>query len=166
MMFSRRIALVVVAGLVAGASAAQADQGISTAGVLGQLHSGNVREMRMGTMAIQHGKSKAVQDLGYTLIADHNAADTLVVQLAKAKGVTLAANTPPVGLMDLPMGDAFDASFAKLMLKEHKKTIAQMKTARAETRDTKLQVLLDQLLPVFETHAAMAQQLVDQSPKS
>jgi putative membrane protein len=166
MKFSRRIAVFLVTGLVVGAAAAQADQGVSTAQVLGQLHSGNVREMRMGTLAMQNGKSQDVQVFGKTLVTDHDAADTKVVLLAKEKGITLAANTPPVPPIHMPMGDDFDAAFAKMMLKEHQRTIADVKDARDGTRDAKLKALLIELLPVLEQHEATAQALVDKSPKS
>jgi putative membrane protein len=167
MRLSRRIAVFLVTGLLLGAgSRAFADQGVSTARVLGQLHSGNVREMRMGSLALQNAKSKDVQAFGETLIRDHDLADTMVVAFAKARGITLAANTPPVGPMNLPMGESFDAAFAKAMLREHQQTIADVTKARDGTHDPKLRGLLNELLPIFVRHESMAQKLVDQSPKS
>lgn len=168
MRFSRRIGLFLVTGLLVGVAASQAhaDQGVSTARVLGKLHSGNVREMRMGSMALQHAGSKDVKAFGETLIRDHDLADTMIVAFAKERGITLAANTPPVGPMDLPMGESFDAAFAKRMLKEHQQTIAEVTKARDGTNDPKLRGLLNELLPIFVRHEEMAKKLVDQSPKS
>lgn len=171
MRFTRRIAVFLVTGLgvvaaLSAGSQALADQGVSTAQVLGKLHSGNIREMRMGSLALQNAKSKDVQSFGEALIRDHDMADTMVVAFAKERGITLAANTPPVGAMDMPMGDAFDATFAKAMLREHQQTIANVTKARDGTNDPKLRGLLNELLPIFVRHESMAQKLVDQSPKS
>jgi putative membrane protein len=168
MMFSRRIALFLVTGLVVGASGAQAvaDQGTSTAGVLGQLHSDNVREMRMGSMAVQHGTSRDITAFGDELIRDHDAADALVVAFAKSRGITLAANTPPVGPIDLPKGEGFNAEFAKMMVKEHRDAIDQVNKWYVGTRDEKLKSLLSALLPMLEKHENTAQRLVDMGLKS
>jgi putative membrane protein len=171
MRFSRRTAVLLVTGLgvvaaLSASSQALADQGVSTAGVLGKLHRGNVREMRMGSLALQNAKSKDVQAFGESLIRDHDMADTMVVAFAKERGITLAANTPPVGPVNMPMGDSFDAVFARTMLREHQQTIADVTKARDGTNDPKLRGLLNELLPIFVRHEEMAQKLVDQSPKS
>jgi putative membrane protein len=172
MSFSRRIGLFLVtglgvlAGLGVAPSPAGADQGVSTARVLGQLHSGNVREMRMGSLAIQHAGSEEVKAFGESLVRDHDLADTMVANFAKERGINLAANTPPVGPVDMPMGEGFDAAFARRMLKEHQQTIAEVTKARDGTSDPKLRGLLNELLPIFVRHEQMAQKLADQSPKS
>lgn len=165
---SRRLGLLLVTGLLwsVAAAPARADRGVSTAGVLGKLHSGNVREMRMGSLALQHAGSKDVQALGESLIRDHDLADTMVVAFAKKRGITLAANTPPVGPLNLPKGESFDLVFAKTTLREHQQTIADVTKARDGTHDPELRGLLNELLPILVRHEAMAQKLVDQSPKS
>jgi putative membrane protein len=139
----------------------------STAEILGKLHSANVQEMRMGKLAEEHGRSADVKAYGKTLVEDHDAADTKVAKLAKEEGITLAAHTPPVPAeKNMPMGAGFDAAFAKAMLEDHRKAVAEVKLARDETNDEKLKALLGELLPVLEQHERTAQKLVDQTPKS
>lgn len=172
-----RLAALAVAGLFGGVfvdvfvdvfvgAPAWADRLPSTAATLGRLHSGNVKEMRMGTMAQLHGRSPDIKAYGKVLVDDHDAADTQVVKLAKDEAIVLAANTPPVELGDMPMGAAFDAAFAKAMLRDHEKDIGEVKAAIASTPDKKLKVLLEELLPVLEKHRDIAQQLVDERAKS
>jgi len=134
--------------------------------VLGKLHRSNVKEMQMGKMAQERGQSKDVKTFGKTLVKDHDAADTKVSKLAKTEGVDLAANTPALAHDDMPMGAGFDAAFAKGMLEDHKKDVADVKAARAATTDKKLKSLLGDLLPVLEKHEATAQKLVDHTNKS
>ncbi len=164
-MFSARC-LVFCAGMLLAGGSALADPAPSTAEVLGKLHRSNVKEMQMGKLAQERGQSKEVKAFGRTLAKDHDAADTKVSKLAKAEGIDLAANTPAVGQDDMPMGAGFDAAFAKGMLEDHEKDVAEVKAARDATTDKKLKSLLGELLPVLEKHEATAQKLVEQSRKS
>jgi predicted outer membrane protein len=68
--------------------------------------------------------------------------------------------------MDMPMGAGFDAAFAKEMLADHQKDIAQVEQARDATKDSKLKALLTDILPVLKKHESIAQRLVDQQKKS
>jgi putative membrane protein len=138
----------------------------STAEVLGKLHHSNVREIRMGEMAREHGKSKDVKDFGNTLVKDHTAADTKVSKLAKEENIDLAAKTPEAGANDMNMSPNFDTEFAKTMLEDHKKDIAEVEKARDATSDAKLKSLLKEILPVLKKHETIAQKLVDQGEKS
>jgi putative membrane protein len=157
----------------AGSGSPSAKSGMSgqagaqqTAQVLGKLHRSNVKEIRMGEMARDHGTSKETKEFGKTLIKDHNDADTKVAKLAKDENIDLAANTPEVGKTDMEMGPRFDAAFAKEMVNDHQKDIAEVKSARDSTSDTKLKALLKDLLPVLEKHEAIARKLVEQSNRS
>jgi predicted outer membrane protein len=138
----------------------------STAEVLGKLHRSNVKEIRMGEMARDHGTSKDTKDFGLTLIKDHNDADAKVAKLAKEENIDLAAHTPEVGKTDMKMGPGFDAAFAKEMLQDHQKDIAEVKSARDATSDQKLASLLKDILPVLEKHESIARKLVEKSNPS
>jgi putative membrane protein len=138
----------------------------STAEVLGKLHRSNVKEIRMGEMARDRGSAKDVKAFGKTLIKDHTDADAKVAKLAKEEKVDLAANTPEVGSTEMTMGAGFDAAFAKSMLEDHKKDIAEVEAARDATKDEKLKALLVKLLPVLKKHESIARRLVDQPGKS
>lgn len=137
----------------------------STADVLDKVHRSNLKEIRMGEMARDHGGSKDVKSFGQTLIKDHSAADAKVAKLAKQEKIELASVAPDVGA-DMTMGAGFDAAFAASMLDDHKKDIAEVEAARDATKDDKLKSLLKELLPVLKKHESIAQKLVDQVDKS
>jgi putative membrane protein len=147
------------------AGAARADDPPTTAQVLGKVHQSNLKEIQMGKMAQDHGLSKEVKNFGKALVKDHSAADKKVGKLAKDEKVDLAANTPPTDakMDDVHTGAAFDNAFAKSMLDDHDKDVAEVTAARDATTDPKLKRLLTDILPVLKKHQATAQKLVDAS---
>ena len=64
-----------------------------------------------------------------TRIVEHDTIDTKVVELAKERGIVLAANTPEVGDLKLPTGAGFDAAFASDALRNHQRDLADLKAA-------------------------------------
>jgi putative membrane protein len=158
-----RIWLGCLFGLLSGGRASAADPP-STAAVLGKVHHSNLQEIEMGKMAQGHGMSKDVQDFGKMLVKDHAAADKKVMKLAKDEKVDLAANTSPADthVDHEHTGTAFDDAFARDMLADHKKDVAEVTAARDATTDPKLKRLLTDMLPVLKKHQDTAQKLVDQ----
>jgi putative membrane protein len=152
-----------VVGLLTSGMASAADPP-DTASVLGKVHRSNQKEIEMGKMAQKHGVSKDVKAFGKDLVKDHSAADKKVAKLAKEEKVDLAANTPAAESHDMKeTGAGFDAAFAKDMLEDHKKDVAEVTAARDATSDAKLKALLSDILPVLQKHQDTAQKLVDQT---
>jgi putative membrane protein len=146
--------------LLAGrASAADAPV---TADVLGKLHESNQKEIAMGKLAEKNGQSKDVIKYGKMLVKDHSAADKKVIALAKKEKVELP-NPPEVKHDDMAAkGSAFDSKFAKDMVDDHKKDIAEATTARDNTTDEQLKKLLTELVPTLQKHQDAAQHIVDE----
>ena len=158
--------LLCIGGLFTLSGPALAADAPSTAEVLGKLHRSNLKEIEMGKMAKEQGKSKDTKAFGKTLVDDHSAADKKVAALAKEEKIDLTASTPAAEKGDMPTGDAFDATFASAMLEDHNKDVAEVKAARDATSDEKLKRLLTKLLPVLEKHQRTAQKLVDANKRS
>jgi putative membrane protein len=158
---------VCLAGVLAG-GAARAGDAPSTAEVLGKVHQSNLKEIAMGKMAQSHGMSNAVQSFGKALVRDHSAADKKVVKLARDEKIDLAAVTPPndARLDEMHTGTAYDDAFAKDMVDDHNKDVAEVTAARDTTTDPKLKKLLAEILPVLKKHLETAQKLVDASAKT
>jgi putative membrane protein len=138
----------------------------STSEVLAKLHRSNLKEIQMGQMAKDHGTLKEVKAYGETLVKDHTEADGKVSKLAKEKNIDLTVNSLPVEQTNMPMGAGFDAAFARDMVEDHKKDIAEVEAAKSKTRDAQLKKLLEGLLPVLKKHESIAQKLVAQTSKS
>src|SRR5262245_54353909 len=123
------------AAALAGDAARAADPP-PTAEVLGKLHRSNLKEIEMGNMAIEQGHSKEVKSFGETLVKDHGDADKKVAKLAKDEKIDLEAATPEKKTEDMPAAGAdFDAAFAKSMVEDHEKDVAEVKAARDATKD-------------------------------
>src|SRR5205085_935597 len=104
------------------------------------------------------GQSKEVKAFGKTLVTDHSAADKKVKALAKKENVDLPAEKPAMDHDDMT-GTDFDSKFAKSMLEDHEKDVADMKKARDATNDPQLKALLTSVIPTLEKHQETARKL-------
>jgi putative membrane protein len=146
------------------ALSADKEASAQTAEVLGKLHHSNQMEIAAGKLAEEKGQSKDVKAFGKTLVTDHTAADKKVMALAKEEKIDLPAAAPMPADMDkmkTMSGAEFDKMFAVHMLDDHKKDIAEAKSARDTTADPKLKTLLTATIPVLEKHRDIAQKLVE-----
>jgi len=138
----------------------------STADVLGKLHQSNQKEIEAGKMAEKNGQSREVKDYGKMLVKDHTAADKKVTALAKQEKIDLPAATPSMAeghdqMHQMAAGTDFDTKFAREMVDDHKKDIAEVTEARDKTSDEKMKKLLGDMLPVLQKHQDTAQKIVD-----
>ena len=67
--------------------------------------------------------------------------------------------------MNMEAGADFDAKFARDMLDDHKKDIAEVTEARDKTDDLKLKKLLSDMLPTLQKHEETAQKILDAQVK-
>jgi len=148
--------------LVAGA--ARAADAPATADVLAKLHESNQKEIAMGKLAQKNGQSKDVIKFGKMLVKDHSAADKKVTALAKKEKVELPS-PPAASHDDMAKGSDFDSKFAKDMLEDHKKDVAEATAARDNTKDEPLKKLLTELVPTLQKHQDTAQHIVDSASK-
>jgi predicted outer membrane protein len=97
------------------------------------------------------------------LVKDHSDADKKVNKVAKEEKVDLG--TPSPKPMEMSAGADFDAKFAREMLDDHKKDIAEVTEARDKTDDLKLKKLLSDMLPTLQKHEETAQKILDSQIK-
>lgn len=154
-----------VAGVL-GAGPAWAADAPTTAETLQKVHASNQKEVAMGKQAIDRASSADVKALGRMLVKDHTAADKKVAKLAKDEGITLSDTSSTTDTDMLPVGDGYDAAFAKMMVDDHARDIADVTAARDGTSDAKLKRLLTDMLPTLKKHEDRAQRIVDRANKS
>ena len=160
-----RIALgIALSGWLLVSGAARAADAPATADVLAKLHESNQKEIAMGKLAQKNGQSKEVIKFGKMLVKDHTAADKKVVGLAKKEKLELPS-PPAASHDDMAKGADFDSKFAKDMLEDHKKDVAEATAARDNTTDEQLKKLLTDLVPTLQKHQDTAQHLVDSTGK-
>lgn len=134
----------------------------STADVFNKLHNWNLTAIEAGKLAQDNGRSQATKEYGKMLVADQTSADQQVMALAAEEKIDISAATPVVGarsVADLAPGFTFDRRFARSMVEDHKKIIAELTAARDQTGDPKLKKLLTDLLPTLQKQESMAQGL-------
>jgi|tagenome__1003787_1003787.scaffolds.fasta_scaffold20817190_1 putative membrane protein len=150
------------------AGAANAADPPDTATVLGKLHQSDQKEIAAGKLAQKNGTSQQVKDYGKMLEKDHTAADKKVAALAKQEKIDLATATPAGSsheMSSMASDPMFDTKFAREMVDDHKKDIAEVTQARDATADAKLKKLLTELVPTLQKHEETAQKIVDTDAK-
>jgi putative membrane protein len=124
---------------------------------------GNLAEIQMGQLAQQKGQNDAVKSFGQMLVTDHQADNDKAKQVASQLGVT-----PPTqpsakekaGYRKLAKlsGAAFDRQFARMMVTDHKQTIAQFQREAKKTNDPLGRYASDSL-PVLKKHLDTAEKI-------
>lgn len=159
-----QVSLLAIILLTAGT--AFADNGPSTADVLGKLHRSNQVEIELGRTALQRGSAPEIKGFAKALVKDHQSVEKKVTALAISEKIELSSNVPTADVSRLPLGTGFDGVFARTMLDDYNKNVGEAQAARAATKDDKLKTLLDEILPVLQKHQETARQLVGENIKT
>lgn len=152
-------ALAAVATLAATAAGAQPNP---SRHFLEDALKGDNSEIALGQMAAREGASRGVRAFGETLRRDHEGARAQVLPVAQQAGVPPTDELMPEARQEQRKlerlhGRAFDREFARYMVKDHKKDIAEFqKQARGRGPAADL---ARQTLPTLRKHLAMAQRL-------
>jgi putative membrane protein len=124
---------------------------------------GDIAEVKLGELARQKGQSEGVRDFGEMLVDDHAKAQQKTADLAKDLDVTpptqpTAEQTQKHDALARLSGADFDRQFVAEMVKGHQEEIAKYEK-QAQSGDSKVAELAEDLLPTLEQHLAMAQRL-------
>ncbi len=95
---------------------------------------GNFAEIEMGKLAQEKGQSEGVKQFGQMLTNDHSAANEKALDAAKSMDVTApdgpnAKQKTDYDKISKLSGSRFDGQFAKHMVMDHQKDIAEYKKA-------------------------------------
>jgi len=153
--------------LLAATGLASADPPKSASEFLSDAMKGDNSEISLGQLAQSRGNSAGVRDFGATLVRDHTAAKMAVSNVASAMGgpaptdemmPEAAAEKTKLNAMS---GPSFDREFARYMVNDHRKDIAEFE-AQAKSSD-KTGALAAQQLPTLKKHLSMARSLESSS---
>jgi putative membrane protein len=148
---------------IASAQEVALAQGSPEAKFLTDAVRGDLAEVKLGELAEQKGQSEGVRDFGETLAADHSKAAKKTADLAKELDVTAptqptAEQTQQHDALARLSGAEFDRQFAAEMVKGHQEDIAKYEK-QAQSGNSKVAELAEELLPTLKQHLAMAQRL-------
>jgi putative membrane protein len=124
--------------------------------------SGGMEEVELGKLAASKASDPDVKNFGQKMVDDHSKANDQLKQIASQKGVTL-----PTGLNNMQKHDkakleklsgaAFDSSYISMMVKDHKKDVADFQKESNGGKDSDVKSFASATLPTLQDHLKMAQ---------
>jgi putative membrane protein len=123
---------------------------------------GGMEEVELGQLAAQKASSPEVKNFGQHMVDDHSKANDQLKQLATQKGVTLpasmsAAQKQDVNKLSKLSGAAFDSAYVSMMVKDHKKDVAEFQKESKSGKDSDVKSWASTTLPTLEDHLKMVQ---------
>jgi putative membrane protein len=128
---------------------------------------GGLEEVQLGKLAQQNGQSQAVKDFGERMVRDHSQANDQLKQVASQENIRVPralrgqAQTTYTQLSSLN-GAAFDQAYARDMIRDHEKDIAEFKQEANSGSDPNLKNFAAQTLPTLEEHLKLAREMLRQ----
>ena len=124
---------------------------------------GDNSEIAMGQLAVDKGGSDPVKAFGRTLIDDHSKAkaqaSTVATQIGVSPSDAMSSDAQrAMTKLQKMSGHEFDEEFARVMVEDHQKDIAEFKKEAASGHGP-VQQLATQTLPTLEKHLQMAKSL-------
>jgi putative membrane protein len=125
---------------------------------------GGIAEVELGNLAQQKSTNPSVKDYGAMMVKDHSAANEKFKGIAASKNISLPTS-PSVGQMatkaklEILSGEAFDKSYIKGMIKDHKEDIALFKKEAATGKDPDAKAFAAATLPTLQAHLKKIQSI-------
>lgn len=125
---------------------------------------GGMEEVEMGQLASQKGVNASVRSFGERMVTDHNAVNNELKQLVSTKGATLPTQMShhersTMDDLQKASGADFDKTYAKTMVKDHKKDVKEFESMARDAKDPELKALAQKTLPTLQEHLRLAQQM-------
>jgi putative membrane protein len=127
---------------------------------------GGLMEVELGRLAAEKGASDEVRQFGQRMVDDHTKANQDLMQVASGKGMMLAAAPDPkhqseTQKLSALSGERFDREYVKMMVKDHRKDVAEFQKEAARGADPDLKSFAARTLPTLQEHLRMIQRISD-----
>jgi putative membrane protein len=154
------IASLIAAGLLLGATLAQADD----ASFYDKAAKGGMAEVMAGKLAARKATNGEVRDFGAMMVKDHGAANQKLADIAKSKSIKLPETAGEEHLaqyksLQSQQGARFDAAYLDAQVKAHEETVQLLKAEIASGQDTEAKAFAQEILPTVEAHLREAKRL-------
>jgi putative membrane protein len=125
---------------------------------------GGMAEVEMGRLAAQKGATDEVRQFGQRMVDDHSKANQELTQLASSKGMTLPASLDAKHQEEMQKisalsGEAFDRAYVKMMVKDHKKDVAEFQKESTRGADADIKGFAARTLPTLQEHLRVIQRI-------
>jgi putative membrane protein len=142
---------------------AQAQTGMSAVdrGFMLEAASGGMAEVELGRLATQRAASDAVRQFGQRMMADHDAANQELLQLAQQRGVMLpqqpdAKHRATIDRLATMTGPQFDQAYMAEMVRDHQADAAVFEREVREGQDPALRAWATKVLGTVREHLRLA----------
>lgn len=138
-----------------GAKAADTSTSLSAADreFMRKAAEGGMKEVEMGRMADQMGKSAEVKSFGKRMVTDHSRANNELMALAQKKGVKLSNKAPKMAKMG---GANFDKEYMADMVKDHEKDLSEFQREASGGSDPDLKAFAAKTSKMIQKHLELA----------
>lgn len=131
---------------------------------------GGLMEVKLGELAMSKGKSEYVRALGQHMVTDHTKANNELTTLAGKKNINVPTSLDKKAQkcydkLFKKEGEAFDKAYTKLMVKDHKKDIAEFKAEAEKGDDAELKSWASTTLNTLQHHLDMSKEACENVKK-
>jgi putative membrane protein len=124
---------------------------------LAQAMSDNAAQIAMATLALQKSKNPHVIDLANTVIQERTVLDAqLASLLGGAAKSTANSNAAATASLQSLNGEAFDKSFAGLLVRDHNRIISAYECIKASSTNSALRNLIHNAVPQLQGNLMVA----------
>jgi putative membrane protein len=132
---------------------------------------GGMEEVQLGQLAAQKASNPDVKSFGQRMVDDHTKANSQLQQIASQKGMTLPTSLSSAQKQDMAKlsklsGAAFDRTYVSMMVKDHKKDVAEFQKESKSGKDSDIKGFASTTLPTLQDHLKMVQDLSSTLNKS
>jgi putative membrane protein len=125
---------------------------------------GGVAEVQFGQLAESKGTSEAVKEFGKRMVNDHSKAGEQLKQVAQQENLNLPMDMNKMDKTSYERlsklsGAEFDREYAKMMVKDHEKDVAEFQKELQEGKDESIKNFAAQTLPTLQAHLQLAKQM-------
>ena len=125
---------------------------------------GGVAEVQMGQLAESKGTNDAVREFGKRMVNDHSKANEQLKQIAEQENVSLPTDMNKTDQatydrLSKLSGADFDREYARLMVKDHEKDVAEFQKESRSGKDDPIKNFAVQTLPTLQEHLQLAKQM-------
>jgi putative membrane protein len=118
---------------------------------------GNMKEIKLGQLAMEKGSIREVRDLGKMMYEDHSASLKELRTLAGNKHISLPGATSDdfqdtYDDLKSKSGSDFDRDYCNMMIDDHKKDIEKFETVSNRSNDEDIRNLARKTLPTLKHH--------------
>jgi putative membrane protein len=125
---------------------------------------GGMAEVKLGHLAEERASNPAVKNFGRRMVQDHSKANNELKTVTSKENIELPnemdkSDQATYDRLSKLSGDAFDRAYARDMVKDHSKDVAEFQKEAKNGRDESIKNFAAQTLPALQSHLDQARQM-------